>query len=191
MKANSLIFIAALLVPSISYADYAWQGIKVTCTNNKAEIKSYLLRNEDPASMVVNNSKNETIYYGNDEYKFTCKLTDNIVTGTIKNSKGSAKGMCGAMPGSYVTVAVNEDTVIQRQRFTNECYESLESISFTESKWVGFIFKLCGNTGISSNPRINGCYEFKQGLFEKMNFPLPNSPIRSLYTNKWLKTDKN
>jgi hypothetical protein len=177
-----LILVCLPAFADYSFADYYWQGIKVTCLENKVLIESFLLENQEPEGLTVVLDKGSTIYYG-EQHSFECKLKAHKIEGTIQNLKGSERGMCGAMPGSEVTLSVNGSTVFRQQSFTNDCFESLRLVSFEESQWVGFVFRYCGDTGIVSTLRTNACFEFKQGQYERLIPPL-SDPISSVVNFK-------
>ncbi len=44
------------------------------------------------------------------------------------------RGMCGAAPGSSVSIWIDGLQVMKQQLFNNECYESLMSASFEQQK---------------------------------------------------------
>jgi len=166
-----------LIAPTISQADWFWQGIKVSCTPKRLVVESYLLRNEDPTGKVVKLEDGATIFY--ESHDFSCNLPTHIVHGTL-TTPSSAAGMCSALPGSEVMIKVDDSVLMRSQLFTNECYESLSRVTFREYEPGRLQFELCGDTGINSlSPRVKGCFEFNPDAYEALTKPLDPHPISS------------
>lgn len=157
-------------------ADYSVQGIKILCTKDAFVISAHTLHNKKPSNDIVNEGKGNKIFYGTKTHAVSCLVGARSIKAEIKNREHRLKGACGASPGSYVTVWIDDTPVMQRQLFNNYCYQSIDSISFRQSKNEGFVTKICGN-GNASNFDFEGCFIFKQDRFLSQEFPLGQFPL--------------
>lgn len=183
LMSKPLLCAALLLSTQPVFADYALQGIKVSCEEDNATVESFLLLNEHPASDIIVLDDGSSVYYGVDQ-TFSCKLKNHEIHGTIRNTAGTDPGTCNAVPFSQVTVFVNDKPIFKDQafknpNFTNKCYESVNSVSFKEAEDANFALRYCGDTGLASHPHVSGCFEFKDDQYERLAFPLPATPVSS------------
>ena len=187
----AIIFAIIFLIVSASLADGLEQGIRVKCLESDAwfEVTSYNLINGKPATEMINADYGEKAYFDNDKHMVECNIGKYIIRAEFQNNHPRERGQCGAAPGANITVWINGKILIDNGLFNNGCFDSLEKIKFMNTKWEseGLIFEICGHTGGGSNPRVDGCFEFKRVLFESIKLPLP--PFSELISIKLFNID--
>lgn len=191
MRTISLAFLV-LLCPALASADYAVQGIRTSCSETGFEISSYAVVNQTPTSSVIEEAPGKAIYFGTEKRSVTCQVGKHRVRAEFFTHEPRARGECGGAPGSSVTIWVDDSRLMGNQLFNNGCFESLDKVSFSQSKWIGFIFEMCGHTSRGDDLTVKGCFQFKRGTFWSIKRPLGSFPLTDLIANQALqRTPKN
>lgn len=153
-----LIFITICLCGNNVFADFSWHGVKVSCKKNSIEMEMHSLVNQDPKNMLEVVSNETFIFYGSkNEHRFSCALENHKISGTIKNISPKERGMCGAHPGSQITLRIDENIYFDEQLFGNDCTESLSKLEIYERKGKIELMRVCGTSGMGSAVSIDGC----------------------------------
>ena len=174
-----------LLTGSNSYSDELHEGIKYLCKGNRLEIEQINLWNDEKPQL----RENEKAFFDKEQHNLECKIGKNTAKISFINREPKEKGMCGAAPGSYITISLNNDLIIQDAYIGNECLESLHKVKLEESRWVGMVLEICGHNSNGANPHFSGCLEYKKGMYKKLPLPLELYPISNLIDNKSFKKD--
>jgi len=156
-----------LIIPIDVYADEIWQAILVDCHSETFEIRSYT-ENVPPQR----NNKQIRILSEVGTFKAKCNVGHHKIVATISNKQPRTSRACGAAPGSEITVKVDDKILFKNEKMNIECYPSFRSILFNQSKWVGFSFKFCTNSGTGGTIHFNGCFEMEEKAFKEISLPL-------------------
>lgn len=171
-----LLLLSTIIISSDLLADYAVQGIEVTCNKTIFEIAAYNLINEEPSSNVIKLEDGKTHYFGNKEHSVICKIDKYKIEGTFETSTPQPRGLCGGAPGTRVSLSINGLESINAL-FNNSCYEAVKSIKLEDNKYIGFVFKICGHTNTQVSPIVDGCFEFRHQFFSYLPLPISGPPI--------------
>ncbi len=195
MKRLALVPLVIMCWPLSGQADYAFQGIRTSCSKSGFEIAGYSLINQTPNSGVIKEKDGQTIYFGADKHMVSCEVGKHSIKTEFVTSKPMERGMCAVAPGSSVTIWVDDVLLMRNQLFNNECSESLDKVSFSQSQWVGFVFEICGrakNSTRSGHLQVKGCFELSKGTMWGLAMPLSKWPLTDMIANKVLQlTPKN
>ena len=176
----AITFAIIFLIVSVSFANGLEQGIRIKCLSVESdawfqfEVTSYNLVDGKPTGEVINADHGEKAYFDNDKHIAECNIDKHIIKVEFQNRLPRDRGQCGAAPGADLTAWI-DGRILYNGLFNNSCYDSLEKMKFIKSKWEseGLTFEICGHTGGGSNPRVEGCFEFKRVLIEAIKLPLP------------------
>src|SRR3990167_2752754 len=183
-----LIFITICLFGNNVFADYSWHGAKVTCKKNSIEMQMHSLVNQDPKNMLEVESNETFIFYGSkNEHNFSCEFENHKISGTIKNIPPAERGMCGAHPGSLISLSINEEVYFNEQLFDNDCVESLTKLEIYEGKGKIELLKVCGTSGMGSFVSIDGCITVSDKMVAELSIPIDPRPFSSLVQNTMFK----
>jgi uncharacterized protein YecT (DUF1311 family) len=173
-----LIVFLIILFPGPAKCDYT-QGIKITCTPTLFRVAAY--------TALEKRGEGETIYAECKKYEITCQFGKHTMKVSFTTDEPRERGLCGAAPGSDVNIWMDGQQIIKQQLFNNECYESLMSASFEQTKDGHFVFKICGHGPMPNYPINNECFEFQEEAFRSLPKPLPGLPITELKKKDYLK----
>lgn len=174
----TITFAIIFLIVSVSLADELEQGIRIKCLCLESdawfEVTSYNLINGKPTAEMINADLGEKAYFDYDKHIAECNIGKHIIKVEFQNNHPRERGQCGAAPGANLTAWI-DGKILYNGSFNNSCYDSLEKIKFMKTKWEseGLIFEICGHNEGGSNPRVDGCFEFKRVLIESIKLPLP------------------
>jgi len=186
MKLKSLLSLFLLGLPAHSQADYGVQGIQTACTKTGFEISALTLMNQTPSAPVIEEGPGKATYFGSEPRVVSCQVGKHTIKAEFSTDEPRERGECGGAPGARVTILVDGTRLMGNQLFNNHCFESLDKVSFSQSEWIGFVFKMCGHTSRGYHLTMEGCFEFKQGTFWSLTKPMGPFPLTELIANKAL-----
>ena len=190
MNKQIILIILVLSISKLSLADWAVQGIQITCNAVQFKVESYNLVNEDPSSNIVNAGNGMTRYFGNKEHTTTCKIDKITIDATFKTNTPKARGACGGAPGTNVSISVNGIESINAL-FNNECTESLDSVKLEDNRYVGYKLEFCGHTSSIISAQAKGCFEFRHQYFDYLTLPISGRPLSTILKGSWIDPEKN
>lgn len=174
-----------LMIHKSAMADITY-GMKVKCLENWGfEISSYNLVNGKPEEGPVQEDLGENAYFDKKNHKIQCNLNEETIDAEFKFIDSTVNGECGQARGAYVNLSINRDVILKQGLFSNACFQSVNKILITIIG-KGITFEICGHTGLGSNPRVSGCFQFKDGLYEMLPKPLTPFPISKIIANQSL-----
>jgi hypothetical protein len=86
----------------VSYA----QGIRITCTPRLFKVAAHTLHDR-PTAAAVKMGKGDTIYYGFKKREIICPFGKLTMKVSFATDEPREEGMCGAAPGSRVSIWVD------------------------------------------------------------------------------------
>jgi len=139
--------------------------------------------NETPSTNLIEQGGGTEIYFGSNPRTVTCRVGTRTIKATVQTEEPRERGPCGGEPGSSISLSIDGNNVMTGQLFNNHCYQSLDSLAFSQSEWVGFDTKVCGHTS-GLYVETEGCFEFKDGTFLLLDLPLSPFPMEKFLNPK-------
>jgi hypothetical protein len=184
MKISSLLLILIVWLPLSAHAEFPVQGVHTSCSKNSFEVFAQnIMMDETPSTNLIEQEDGKEVYFGSKPRTVTCRVGTRIIKATVQTEEPREKGPCGGEPGSSISISIDGNDVMIGQLFNNHCYQSLDSVAFSQSEWVGFVAKVCGHTS-GLYVEAEGCFEFKEGTILLLDLPLSPFPMEKFLNPK-------
>jgi uncharacterized protein YecT (DUF1311 family) len=170
-------------------ADELDQGVMTYCKNGNFEISSYDLVNGQPSEHNRTSSlKGGEHIYDHEIHKLKCEVGYFQVRAEFQLDTPSERGECGAAPGGYLTIWLDNTLFIDKALINNGCRDSIDKIEIQTSLLYEPVLVICGHTSIHRNPEVNGCFKFSGGIISSLKKFEPE-PINYIINNGGMRDD--
>jgi hypothetical protein len=179
-QAKFLLLILLLSFSPVCFADYIFQGVRTICSKNSFEVFAINWTGEKPSYdvdvIVEGEGKGKAFYLGTKRHVVSCQVGKHKVKTEFFTEESRERGACGGEPGSQVAFWVDDTQVQGYNLFNNYCFESLNEISFFQSKGA-YVLRVCGHKGRGVGEYKNGCFNLKENQFRLLANPFPFSSL--------------
>ena len=184
MKTSLLLLILIAWLPLSARAELPVQGVRSSCTKGSFEVSAKnIMMDDTPNTSLIKQEEGEETYFGSKPRTVSCRVGTRTIKATMHTGEPRERGTCGGTPGSSISISIDGNTVMNGQLFNNQCYDSLDSLAFSQSEWVGFVTTICGHTS-GLYVETEACFKFKNGTFLLLDLPLSPFPIEQFLSKR-------